>query len=168
MVEGPRPDALVRRYLAAFGPANVTDAQRWSGLTRLGGVFENLRPSLRVYHSDQGELFDLPDGRLADPEIPAPVRFLPAYDNPLLGHVDRTRIIAYGDRKLVMPGGGQVLPTLLVDGFVAGTWGILGSTLHLTSFRPLSPPVVDQVHEEAEGLLGFLFPDDENRAISVD
>ena len=78
----------------AFGPASVLDLQNWSGLTRLKAVFERLRPELLTVRDEQGrELFDLPDAPRPDPDVPAPVRFLGEYDNALLGHADRRRII---------------------------------------------------------------------------
>ncbi|MBM0229194.1 AlkZ family DNA glycosylase, partial [Micromonospora sp. ATA51] len=96
---------LIRRYLAAFGPATVADVQAWSGLTRLNQVVADMGIELRHYTGPDGQtLLDLPDAHLPDPHIPAPVRLLPAYDNALLGHADRTRIISDEDRKQVMPG----------------------------------------------------------------
>ena len=155
-----QPEALIRRYLAGFGPATVSDFQSWSGLTRMGEFFEGMRPGLRVYRTEQGELFDLPDAVLADIDAPAPVRFLPAFDNVLLGHADRTRIVSHEDRKLVMPGGAQVMPTFLVDGFVAGTWSLQGSELLVKAFRPLSIANIAEVATEAERLLEFVDPGD--------
>ncbi|MEV5767468.1 winged helix DNA-binding domain-containing protein [Micromonospora sp. NPDC052213] len=91
---------LIRRYLAAFGPATVADVQAWSGLTRLNQVVANMGIELRHYTGPDGQtLLDLPDAHLPDPHIPAPVRLLPAYDNALLGHADRTRIMSDEDRK---------------------------------------------------------------------
>lgn len=112
---------LVRRYLKAFGPSTVMDAQQWSGLTKLGEVFEKLRPELVTFRNEAGkELFDLPEAPRPDPETPVPVRLLPEFDNILLAHADRRRVIA-DDRLGVVIGG---KPTVLVDGYVVATWSI--------------------------------------------
>ena len=121
LAAAPAAEVLLRRYLAAFGPASVGDAQTWSGLTRLGEVAERLRGELRSFRDEAGrELLDLPDAPLADPDVPAPVRFLPEFDNLLLGHADRTRVLSDGHRGLVVAG----LAAVLVDGFVRATWTI--------------------------------------------
>lgn len=112
---------LVLRYLGAFGPATVMDAQQWSGLTRLGEVFQQLKPGLVTFRDEAGkELFDLPDAPRPDQDTPLPVRLLPEFDNILLAHADRRRVIA-DDRLGVVIGG---KPTVLVDGYVAATWAI--------------------------------------------
>ncbi|MFC4472034.1 winged helix DNA-binding domain-containing protein [Streptomyces xiangluensis] len=153
-------ETMIDRYLAAFGPASVKDIQAWSGLTRLREVVDRLRPRLRVLRDERGtELFDLPDAPHADPDSAAPVRFLPAFDNLVLGHADRTRVISDEDRKRVMPGQAQVLPTLLVDGFVRGTWALEPSRLQVSPFRPLSKTERTAVTEEAALLLPFLVGD---------
>jgi hypothetical protein len=148
---------MVRRYLAAFGPATVMDAQVWSGATRLKEVFDTMRTELRVLRDEHGhELFDLPDGELAPAHSPVPVRFLPAFDNVLLGHKDRTRVISDDDRREVMPGGAMVRPSFLVDGYVRGTWELDGSTLRVRPFRLLSDPEAAAVLDEAERLHSFV------------
>ncbi|WP_405477980.1 winged helix DNA-binding domain-containing protein [Streptomyces sp. NBC_00009] len=156
----PQVETMVLRYLAAFGPAGVMDVQAWCGLTRLGQVLDRMRPRLRTYRDERGrELFDLPDAVLADPGLPAPVRFLPPFDNLLLGHSDRSRVIDDDDRKQVMPGMSQVRPTFLVDGFVEGTWALNGSTLLLSPFRQLSDEDTRDVVEEAGKLAAFVGED---------
>ncbi|MFF3439528.1 winged helix DNA-binding domain-containing protein [Streptosporangium sp. NPDC002721] len=148
---------LIRRYLAAFGPASTMDVQAWSGLTRLGEIVSGMRAELRHYRDPDGrELFDLADAELPDPDTPAPVRLLPAFDNALLGHADRTRVIGHEDRKRVMPGHARVLPTFLVNGLVHGSWSLEGGTLRLTPFRPLSATDRAALEEEAERLLPFV------------
>ncbi len=148
---------MVRRYLAAFGPAGVMDAQTWSGVTRLREVFDDMRSELRVLRDEHGrELFDLPEGELAPADSPVPVRFLPAFDNVLLGHKDRTRVISDDDRREVMPGGAMVLPSFLVDGYVRGVWELDGSTLRVKPFRLLSDPETAAVLDEAHRLHSFV------------
>ena len=123
----PRPsrERLVIRYLAAFGPATVRDIQTWSGLTRLGEVVDRLRGRLLTFRDEDGvELFDLPDAPRPGPDIPAPPRFLPEYDNLLLSHADRTRFITGGEAVPLQPGMGARYGTLLVDGVFRGTWRI--------------------------------------------
>ncbi|MET9513593.1 winged helix DNA-binding domain-containing protein [Streptomyces sp. NPDC002994] len=118
----PAPDATVLRYLAAFGPASVKDMQTWCGLTRLREAFERLRPRLVTFQDVYGvELFDLPDAPRPDEDTPAPPRFLPEYDNVLLSHADRTRVVP-AEYKVRTWKGNQSHSTFLVDGFLAGIW----------------------------------------------
>lgn len=148
---------LIRRYLAAFGPAGVKDVQAWCGLTRLGEVVAEMRAELRRYSGPDGrDLIDLADAQLPDPETLAPVRLLPAFDNALLGHADRTRVISNEDRKRVMPGQAQVRPTFLVDGWAHGTWSLDTGTLRLTPFRPLCATDREALEQEADRLLQFV------------
>lgn len=115
-------DEVVRRYLRAFGPASVKDMQTWSGLTRMRAAFERLRPELVTFRDQAGvELFDLPDAPRPDPDTPAPPRFLPEFDNVLLSHADRSRLVP-ADLKGRTWKGNQAYCTLLVDGFLAGLW----------------------------------------------
>lgn len=157
--------ALLRRYLAAFGPASAADAQTWSGLPRLQSVFEAMRPELVTFTDERGrELFDLPDAPRPDPECPAPVRFLPEFDNLLLSHADRTRVIADEHRQVVYQKGNlRLLATILVDGVVCGTWRVetkrKAATLQITPFAPLPRKVRLALEEEGEGLPRFLEPD---------
>jgi hypothetical protein len=120
LADDPGAEDLVRRYLRAFGPASVADMRTWSGLGGLRPVFERLRGELVTYRDERGrELFDVPDAPLADPDTPAPPRLLPDFDNVLLGHDDRSRIV--GDLPNRMNVEGQPRH-VLVDGFLAGTW----------------------------------------------
>jgi hypothetical protein len=156
----PRPsrERLVTRYLAAFGPATVMDIQTWSGLTRLGAVVDRLRASLLAFRGEDGvELFDLPDAPRPEPDVPAPPRFLPEYDNLLLSYADRTRFITGGARVPLQPGMGARYGTLLVDGMFRATWRITlereNVTLHVEPFERLAER--DTIVEEGERLLAF-------------
>jgi hypothetical protein len=159
-------DELLLRYLAAFGPASVKDAQVWSGLTRLREVFERLRPQLRTFQDEHGaELFDLPQAPSPDPETPAPPRFLPDFDNVLLSHADRTRIISEEHRKALVTPNGVQEATFLVDGFVRGTWAIeregARAALLVQPFTPLAKAERAALTEEGARLLAFTEPDAE-------
>ena len=144
------PDQVLLRYLAAFGPANVRDMSAWSGLTGLRPVVDRLRPRLRTFRDERGtELFDVPDAPLPDPETPAPPRFLPDFDNLLLGHADRSRIIPVNAGP---PAGLIGQAAVLVDGFVSGTWKVArgkAASLQVRTFRPLAG--ADQIAVEQEG-----------------
>lgn len=117
-------DELALRYLAAFGPATVADFATFTRLTRLREVFERLRPQLRTWTDDEGrELFDVAEGEVADPDLPAPVRFLPEYDNVLLSHADRSRVTG-GLAPGLHPPDALRLGHVLVDGRVQATWAL--------------------------------------------
>lgn len=157
----PSLEEMVLRYLGAFGPAGVKDAQTWSGLTRLGEVFERLRLRLETFRDGRGrELFDLPDAPRPDPETPAPARFVAAFDNLILSHADRTRIVADEHRKAIASRNGMVPATFLIDGFAEGTWRLDRergkTTLRIQPFKPLPKPDRDALAEEGERLLHFV------------
>jgi hypothetical protein len=160
-VAGPSLDALLLRYLAAFGPATAVDAQTWSGLTGLAAAFERLRPRLRAFRDERGrELFDLPRAPLPDPGTPAPVRFLPDYDNALLSHADRSRIVSEALRRRLSSPNGVLPGAVLVDGFVRATWRLERSgaraTVAVEPLEGLSSLEVAEVKDEGLRLCGFL------------
>jgi hypothetical protein len=158
-----RPHALALRYLAAFGPASASDLQAWSGLAGLAPLLNELRPQLRVFRDERRrELFDLPDAPRPPEDTPVPACFVADFDNLILSHADRTRIIADEHRSVVITKNAQVLPTFLVDGFVAGTWKLSRSrkmaALTLSPFAPLSPATRSELAAEGERLARFLEP----------
>ncbi|MGA4779541.1 winged helix DNA-binding domain-containing protein [Cellulosimicrobium sp. AB352] len=166
IADASQPETMVLRYLAAFGPASVMDVQAWSGMTRLREIVEGLRPRLRVFRDEQGaELFDLPDAPLGEPDAPAPVRFLPAFDNAVLGHRDRTRVISEENRRRIAPRASAGVPLFLVDGFVEGSWSLTRDQLRMAPFRPLTDAETAAVRDEATHLARFVAPDGTEPAI---
>ncbi|WP_427925279.1 winged helix DNA-binding domain-containing protein [Streptomyces sp. cg40] len=156
----PAPDATVLRYLAAFGPASVKDMQTWAGLTRLREAFERLRPRLVTFYDPDGvELFDLPDAPRPAADTPSPPRFLPEFDNLLLSHADRTRVVPaeYWGRTWQ---GNVAHRTFLVDGFLAGVWKIDDSHGHLVvePFGRLTKAQRDAVTAEGARMLDTMHP----------
>jgi DNA glycosylase AlkZ-like len=148
-------EALVLRYLAAYGPAATADIRAWSGLTGLPAAVARLRPSLRTFRDERGRtLLDVPGAPLPDPDTPAPVRFLPAFDNAVLGFDDRSRIIDDADRGLSVQGA----RFLLVDGRVAGTWTTAreGGALQVSLHRHPNPAERVDVEQEGARLADFL------------
>ena len=163
---GPDPDRepgeAVLRYLAAFGPATVADARTWSGLSGLREVFERLRPHLRTFRDERGrELFDVPGAPLPDPDAPAPPRFLPEFDNALLSHADRARIIADQHRRALLKD--PLMRAVLLDGFACGTWrmerGRGKASLVIEPFEALSEQDRNALVEEGARLMTFAVPD---------
>jgi len=163
-------EALVLRYLAAFGPATPSDAQAWSGMAGLREVFEALRPSLVTFRDERKrELFDLPNAPRPDEDTPAPVRFIPDFDNLVLSHDDRTRIMANEHRSRVTLKNLQVRATFLVDGIVAGTWKSerkkKAAVLVIEPFAAVPKRARAALEEEGESLLAFLEEDAADRAV---
>jgi hypothetical protein len=151
------PDSMVLRYLAAFGPATASDIRTWCGLTGLRAVVDRLRPRLRTFRTEDGkELLDGPDGLLPDPSTPAPPRFLPVYDNVVLSHADRARILQPEDRPRLSFADGFVRIVLL-DGFVAGTWKADAEAGTL-DIRLASSAPTEGLEEEGTRLLELLAP----------
>jgi hypothetical protein len=152
-------ERLVRRYLAAFGPATREDLLRFAG-GRVGDVRPGLeRVQTVTYRDERGRvLLDLPRAPLPDGETPAPVRFLPKWDSSLLGYAppERTRILPEKFRRTVIGKNGDVLPTVLVDGFVAATWD-LGTKrgLTITPLRRLTKQERAELDAEGERLVEF-------------
>ncbi|HEY2597420.1 MAG TPA: winged helix DNA-binding domain-containing protein [Candidatus Dormibacteraeota bacterium] len=149
------PDAMVMRYLKAYGPSTIADIQSWSGLTNVRLVTERLRPRLHTFRDDKGrELLDVPGGLFIDPDAEVPPRFLPDYDNVLLAHDDRSRILAKEHRQLV----GR--PTLLVDGYAIGFWKLAREkgavVLVIETLKPLSKADRKAVETEGIQLLSFI------------
>jgi hypothetical protein len=169
-------DALVLRYLAAFGPATTADVRTWSGLTGLREVIARLRRRLRTFTDSEGrELLDVEDAPLPDPDTPAPPRFLPEYDNVALSHADRGRILSGRGPGLPFPRGNWI-GTLLVDGFYRANWKIEvdragAATLTIDRFKDLPgdpPGARDAIDEEAIGLLAFAEPQAAERRVEFE
>jgi len=162
-------DALVLRYLAAFGPAATADVRTWSGLTGLRAVLERLRPRLATFRDERGrELFDVPGAPLPGPETPAPPRFLPEYDNVLLSHADRSRVLdGHGPGPPFAPAG-RWIGTLLVDGFFRAYWRIDDGTLAIDRFaarRDDPAGTRDAIAAEGQRLLELIAPGSGDRRV---
>jgi DNA glycosylase AlkZ-like len=149
---------IVRRYLAAFGPALRQDIDAWSMMRQpqIKAALERLEPLRRFRDENGRELLDVPRAPLPDPETPAPVRFLPKWDNVLLSFTDRTRVLPEEYRKKVISRGGDVAQTFLVDGLVAGIWEAENGRVVLKPFAKLSRAAQREVNEEKERLEAFL------------
>ncbi|MDH6125781.1 winged helix DNA-binding domain-containing protein [Kitasatospora sp. GP82] len=152
----PSVERLVLRYLAAFGPASAADVQKWCGLTGLGSVLTRLAPQLELFHDERGRiLYDLPQAPRPSEDTPAPVRLLAPFDNLLLSHADRTRVLPEEYRPRVMTRNGIVLGSVLVDGLVAGSWRLAEGTLRVRPFVRLRRAEHAEVTAEGERLLAF-------------
>ena len=167
----PDPARLVVRYLAAFGPASVADVQTWSGLTRLREVADTL--DLRVFTSEDGrELLDLPDAPRPDEDTPAPVRFLPEFDNILLSYADRGRMMSDEHRKRLFGVKNGVFPgTFLVDGQLRGSWRLTKQrksiVLAITPWARTTKKDLAALTREGGRLLEFAAPEAETRDVQV-
>ncbi|MFE7567344.1 winged helix DNA-binding domain-containing protein [Streptomyces sp. NPDC057539] len=171
-IDPPSPDAsdpvgqaLVRRYLAAFGPAASADLRAWCGLTGLPAAVAAVRDELVTFRDERGrQLLDLPDAPRPDPDTPAPVRFLPAFDNAILGYHDRGRIIDDAHRGLSVTGARVVL----VDGRVAATWTVAAGTVVVTPLRTFRQDDHTAVAEQGRELASFLSDHDNDRVRIAD
>jgi hypothetical protein len=143
---------LVRRYLAAFGPATRAEIAGWSGMKVRD--FADRLEGLRVLRDEAGrELLDVPRGPLPGADTPAPVRFLPKFDNVLL---DRRRVLPEEYRKLVVRKNADVQPTFIVDGLVAGIWSFKGGRMTTEPFAPLPRAAKRELEDEAGRLAAWL------------
>jgi Winged helix DNA-binding domain len=170
----PSVDDLVLRCIGALGPMSVKDVQAWCGLTRLSEVVDRLGPRVRRFRDEDGvELYDRPRSPRPDPDTPAPVRYLPEYDNLLLAHADRRRVNPERRPIPLFPGNGARLGTFLVDGLHAGHWRIRTDRdsdragLELEPFHRLARADRDALTAEGLGLLGFAAPERAQRDVQV-
>jgi Winged helix DNA-binding domain len=149
---------VVRRHLAAFGPASVADISQWSGMrTRdIRPALEALEPLRRFTDEEGRELLDLPRAPLPGRDALAPVRFLPKWDNLLLAHDDRRRVLPDEYRRVVIRKNGDVDQTFLVDGVVAGTWALVDGRVRVSPFAALPRVVRRDVEDEARRLEAFV------------
>ena len=157
---------LITRYLRAFGPATLADVQAWSKLTGLKAHAAGL-DLVEHRNSDGKVLLDVPDGVIVPEDVPAPARLLPSFDNVLLGHADRRRIMSEDARaRWGAVRNGVFPPTFLVDGFVHGTWNVVETkdtaTLTVQPYFPTSEEDLADVTREAEALLEVMAPGKEH------
>ena len=163
-------ESLILRYLKAFGPATIPDIQMWCGLTKISKVMEGLRLQLNTFVDDDGnELFDVSHAEFPDIDTPVPVRFLAEFDNILLSHKNRTRIIADEYRSKVFTVNGIIRATFLIDGYVQGLWRIeqkrKSSTLIIEPFKSLLQVDKDELAIEGAKLMDFAAADSEFKNI---
>jgi hypothetical protein len=151
--------SLIPRYLAGFGPATIADIGQFAMIprARVRAAVQQLSDELQQFDGpDKQQLYDVPGGRLPAEDAPAPPRLLPMWDSVLLAYSDRSRVIAAEHRKQVIRMNGDVLPTVLVDGYVAGVWRAVDGGIEITSFRPLSKGIWSELAAEAQALGRFL------------
>ncbi|HSL75675.1 MAG TPA: winged helix DNA-binding domain-containing protein [Candidatus Limnocylindrales bacterium] len=164
-------DHLVRRYLAAFGPASVADIARWAGVSvaavRPGVEAVEVAGDLWRSRADTGRaLVDLVDAPLPDADSPAPPRLLPMWDSTVLAHDDRTRIVSDADRARIIARNGDTLPVFLVDGVVAGRWWAVAAggrtRIELEPFRRLAAADRIALEDLGDRLARFVEPHEPN------
>lgn len=153
--------SLFRRYLAAFGPADVMDFQTWTGMTRLKSQLKETLGTLVTYLDERGRLvYDLPGMPIVDEKTPAPIRFLPEYDNILISHKDRGRILPERFRKKVFVSAGRVLGSVVIEGFVGAIWKVerdkKRATLRVTLFEKQTDDVLSAIETEGLELIRFI------------
>jgi hypothetical protein len=162
---------LVRRYLGAFGPASIADMQTWSRLTRLSAEFEALKGELVTFTGEDGRtLHDLPDAPRPDADTPAPVRFLPLYDNVYLGYGNRRRMLRRGDttRENMFQ---SFRPAVLVDGIIAAGWSVQTkkgtARLRVEPYHKLRKADCRDIEREGLAFLKFMERDAESHDVEV-
>ncbi|MFD8923178.1 winged helix DNA-binding domain-containing protein [Streptomyces sp. NPDC055037] len=150
---------LIRRYLEGFGPASVADMAQFAlvqrarvrtALTALAGELEQLEGP------DGTVMYDLPGAPRPAEDTPAPPRLMAMWDSTLLAYADRSRVVPPAYRKHVTRVNGDVLPTLLVDGYVAGVWRAVDGGIEATAFHPLPGRVWEGLAAEARSLMSLL------------
>jgi hypothetical protein len=150
---------LVLRYLEAFGPASVRDVAQFTMLRHpvLRRTLETMAAEVEELDGPDGAtLFDVPGAPRGSEDAPAPPRLLPMWDSVLLAYADRSRVIPAEHRPLVIRRNGDVLPTLLVDGYVAGVWRPVDGSIEVTAFHRLGDEVWDALAVEAASLAALL------------
>jgi hypothetical protein len=170
--DGGGAQELARRYLGAFGPASAKDVQAWSGVGGMKAALDGMRDELTVLADSRGrELFDLADAPRPGADVPAPPRFLPEFDNLVLAHDDRSRVIADEHRPLVTTKNLRVKATFLLDGVVAGTWTIAVkrkvATLSIAPFGSVPKRALEPLTAEGEALLRFAEPEAKEYDVQV-
>jgi DNA glycosylase AlkZ-like len=167
-----RLERLIERYLDAFGPATLSDMRAWSGLPAIREIVERVRPRLVVFRDESGrELFDRPRAPRPHPDTSAPPRFLPFYDNALLAHADRGRIVPAGRGQWGFQNQGLLVGTVLLDGFLNGGWRIAiereRAVLTVEPFARLATRDEDALVGEAEGLVAFAAAEATSRDVRI-
>lgn len=162
---------LVRRYLAAYGPASINDMQIWCRLTRLGTQFKALEKELVTFEDSLGRvLYDLPDAPRPSADTPAPVRFLPLYDNVYLGYDNRRRMLMDDDTGRVNLFSG-FRPAVLIDGVIAAGWAVSRrqemARLEIEPYRKLGKGEVREIEREGDDFLRFMEEDAKSYAVEV-
>ncbi|HEY8824970.1 MAG TPA: winged helix DNA-binding domain-containing protein [Candidatus Limnocylindria bacterium] len=172
IARGERPsedgalELLIHRCLGAFGPATLADIAKFAGQVppRLRPALERIATTLRTFSDEEGRLlYDLPRAPRPTDDVAAPVRFLPRYDELLISYQHRDRVIAPAHRRGVYTKNGIVEAVVMVDGFAAGTWGLVRAkneaVLRVSPFARLAPRDRAAVDAEGHALLTFLAPD---------
>ncbi|MDX6259012.1 MAG: hypothetical protein QOH84_700, partial [Kribbellaceae bacterium] len=152
-------ETLVWRYLEGFGPASMIDVAQFASIhrTRAKATLATLLDKLVVLEGREGQqLYDVPDGPRPPANTPAPPRLMAMWDSTLLAYADRSRIVPTEYKSIVTRTNGDVLPTLLVDGHVAGLWRPTPAGIEASAFRPLPAKVWKALRTEAESLTTFL------------